>query len=306
MRRHLQRTHTQSTIDNEAKAPQGPFVAPKEYEITWDPGVVKSYLQAWEAKKYLKLKPEKLKWSPFLVTKAKKTEGAEGLQIENPQPPPTEQEIQEEVQTNDLLALSPEPDHDNEDVLPEFTPTNKVSKGKSRTSSISRPASRMRSTRSRSTQRGVDENEVSIPQVLEMKHVKTGSTASTDDGTKLKRSGVLTTYSGSAKKKRRVVESSSDADETRELQAALTRSRSASPYSSPVEANGYAHTNGTKQNGNVALDNTFTSPRPATTSLSMDKGVEGDKYDSDGTDADAEGEDEDAEGEEDPDVVLAL
>jgi hypothetical protein len=76
-RRHLQRTHTQTPKEDEPKSSKGPFVPPTEYEIHWEPEKVEMYLRNWEAKKYLKLKPEKLKWSPFLVARTKKTEAAE-------------------------------------------------------------------------------------------------------------------------------------------------------------------------------------------------------------------------------------
>ncbi|KAJ3811328.1 hypothetical protein EV368DRAFT_40823 [Lentinula lateritia] len=66
-RRNLQRTLTNTTE-------RSPFIAPKEYEITWDPEVVQNYMRTWEAKGYLKLRAEKLKWSPFLLIRA----GAEG------------------------------------------------------------------------------------------------------------------------------------------------------------------------------------------------------------------------------------
>lgn len=84
-RRNLQRTLTNTTErshtddnknsnDNHHHVPIGQFIAPKEYEITWDPEVVRNYMQNWEAKGYLKLRAEKLKWSPFLLVRA----GAEG------------------------------------------------------------------------------------------------------------------------------------------------------------------------------------------------------------------------------------
>ncbi|KAJ3995087.1 hypothetical protein F5050DRAFT_1769833 [Lentinula boryana] len=96
-RRNLQRTLTTTSEriqseDNKNSndnhhAPTGPFIAPKEYEITWDPEVVKNYLQNWEAKGYLRLRAEKLKWSPFLLVRTgvgqvgivKKTEAKEAV-----------------------------------------------------------------------------------------------------------------------------------------------------------------------------------------------------------------------------------
>lgn len=64
-RRALQRTQTQD--DDVSK---GPFVPPKSYRIHWDQEKVSSYLTNWEGKGYLRLKPEKLKWTPFLVSRA--------------------------------------------------------------------------------------------------------------------------------------------------------------------------------------------------------------------------------------------
>ena len=71
-RRHLQRTQTNDDVDS---TPKPPFSAPRQYEIRWDREYVIQYLAAWGAKGYLKLKPEKLKWSPFLLARMKKTDG---------------------------------------------------------------------------------------------------------------------------------------------------------------------------------------------------------------------------------------
>ncbi|KAF8072006.1 hypothetical protein FPV67DRAFT_1483488 [Lyophyllum atratum] len=70
-RRHLQRTQTN---DKDSETPKGPFVAPTHYEITWDRDKVNQYLQAWESKGYLKLRPEKLRWSPYILTRKDKAE----------------------------------------------------------------------------------------------------------------------------------------------------------------------------------------------------------------------------------------
>lgn len=68
-RRHLQRKQT-----TEEEGTNAPFVVPVDYEITWDKQAVRAYLDKWEAKGYLKLKPERLKWSPFIMFRTKKTE----------------------------------------------------------------------------------------------------------------------------------------------------------------------------------------------------------------------------------------
>ncbi|KAF9466565.1 hypothetical protein BDZ94DRAFT_1288192 [Collybia nuda] len=67
-RKNVQRTQTN---DKEVDTPKGPFVAPTHYEIHWDPGMVDNYMRTWEAKGYFKLKPEKLSWSPYLLTRAR-------------------------------------------------------------------------------------------------------------------------------------------------------------------------------------------------------------------------------------------
>lgn len=68
-RKHLQRTQT-----NDDEKVKGPFVLPTSYEIHWDPDEVEQYMARWEAKGYLTLKPEKLKWSPFIVARMRKSE----------------------------------------------------------------------------------------------------------------------------------------------------------------------------------------------------------------------------------------
>lgn len=54
---------------------EGPFVPPKHYEVRFDREKVKAYLRNWEAKGYLKLKPEKLQWTPYLLTRGAIEEG---------------------------------------------------------------------------------------------------------------------------------------------------------------------------------------------------------------------------------------
>ncbi|KAK4695554.1 hypothetical protein P7C70_g8528, partial [Phenoliferia sp. Uapishka_3] len=44
-------------------------VIPKAYRIYWDAEVVRAHVEKYEAKEYLQLKPERLQWSPFLVTR---------------------------------------------------------------------------------------------------------------------------------------------------------------------------------------------------------------------------------------------
>lgn len=70
-RRNLQRAQTKLAASETSK---GPFVAPAEYEIVWDREKVSQYLRAWEAKGYLQLKPEKLQWSPYVLTRKDRAE----------------------------------------------------------------------------------------------------------------------------------------------------------------------------------------------------------------------------------------
>ncbi len=71
--RRLQRATTK-----EEPKPKGPFVSPLRYEICWDAEKVDRALSHWESKGQLKVKPEKLKWSPYLLTRESKAEMQEG------------------------------------------------------------------------------------------------------------------------------------------------------------------------------------------------------------------------------------
>lgn len=46
-----------------------PPVIPVDYEIIVDRSRVQAYIDKWEAKEYLQLRPDHLQWSPFLVTR---------------------------------------------------------------------------------------------------------------------------------------------------------------------------------------------------------------------------------------------
>jgi hypothetical protein len=96
-RRALQRTQTNDSNNKPADgAPERvdrPFVPPTRYRIHWDPDHVDAYLRKWALKGYLILRPEKLKWSPFLVARTKKSDGADGLPATQlPETPATETE----------------------------------------------------------------------------------------------------------------------------------------------------------------------------------------------------------------------
>ena len=65
--------HRNSTRDDDSL--KGPFISPTSYEISWDREAVSSYLAKWKSKGLLALKPENLKWSPFLVARTLKSDG---------------------------------------------------------------------------------------------------------------------------------------------------------------------------------------------------------------------------------------
>lgn len=78
-RRHLQRPNPQKQTEGRNKS-STPFVAPAHYEISWDQDKTERWLEAWEKKGYLRLKPEKLKWTPFVLSRTKA--GVELRQVE--------------------------------------------------------------------------------------------------------------------------------------------------------------------------------------------------------------------------------
>lgn len=69
-RRNLQKS--QPPEDDQAN--KAPFSPPENYEIEWDKDEVEQFMSDWEAKGYLTLQPEKLKWIPFLVSRADRTQ----------------------------------------------------------------------------------------------------------------------------------------------------------------------------------------------------------------------------------------
>ncbi|KAI0032519.1 hypothetical protein K488DRAFT_70552 [Vararia minispora EC-137] len=70
-RRHLVRAQTHDDDVNKL-----PFLPPSHYEIHWDPDIVATYITRWEAKGYPSVKPDKLRWSPFLIARVKKSDVA--------------------------------------------------------------------------------------------------------------------------------------------------------------------------------------------------------------------------------------
>lgn len=72
-RRHLQKVHPPHPLDipseSHSGAPNSDFIPPKRYEIRFERDKVETYMQNWEAKGYLKLRPEKLQWTPYLTSR---------------------------------------------------------------------------------------------------------------------------------------------------------------------------------------------------------------------------------------------
>ncbi|KAF9223489.1 hypothetical protein BS17DRAFT_767339 [Gyrodon lividus] len=79
-RRHSQRPTTQKESEGGGNKSNTPFVAPVRYEISWNQENVEQWLESWAKKGSLKLKPEKLKWTPFVLSRTKA--GGEDLQAE--------------------------------------------------------------------------------------------------------------------------------------------------------------------------------------------------------------------------------
>ncbi|KAH8117797.1 acyl-CoA N-acyltransferase [Phellopilus nigrolimitatus] len=64
-RRNLQKAQPK----DEDKAAKTEFVPPTVYDIHWNRERVRHILEDWESKGHLTLKPERLKWTPFLVSR---------------------------------------------------------------------------------------------------------------------------------------------------------------------------------------------------------------------------------------------
>ncbi|KAM0792608.1 hypothetical protein ACM66B_005269 [Microbotryomycetes sp. NB124-2] len=101
-RNHQHSTHplTTGTLANKPRTskpeddPHGipNAVLPTRYQIVFDRNEVETYLAKWEAKGHLKLKPDALQWSPFLVTRGYGLDvnvGSTAIDGDNPQPETT-------------------------------------------------------------------------------------------------------------------------------------------------------------------------------------------------------------------------
>ncbi|CAE6487132.1 unnamed protein product [Rhizoctonia solani] len=55
--------------DGHGHEPSAPVVLPRKYTIRWNPAEVESYVQNWERKGHLRLKPDRLKWVPYRLSR---------------------------------------------------------------------------------------------------------------------------------------------------------------------------------------------------------------------------------------------
>ena len=70
-RRGLARTNTK----DESKAP---LVIPTEYTVHWNREELDAYVTAWRAKEHVRIQPRCLKWSPFILSRARKSDNVGG------------------------------------------------------------------------------------------------------------------------------------------------------------------------------------------------------------------------------------
>jgi hypothetical protein len=140
---------------------KGPFVAPKHYEIRFEREKVEVYLRKWESKEYLRLKPEKLQWTPYLVTRSTQeapkidlpaldtlpvevvvtpaTESVVVVVSEPPTEPVTPAATTAATRSGeDLLAL---PQEEKDDVMPMVVDTVMVEEPRARTRSAGKESS---------------------------------------------------------------------------------------------------------------------------------------------------------------------
>ncbi|KAF8689021.1 MYST (SAS MOZ) family, partial [Rhizoctonia solani] len=61
--------------DGHGHEPSAPVVLPRKYTIRWSPAEVESYVQNWERKGHLRLKPDRLKWVPYRLSRHPTTAG---------------------------------------------------------------------------------------------------------------------------------------------------------------------------------------------------------------------------------------
>jgi hypothetical protein len=91
-RRTLQRTQTPDTPsraspdspggdgDGDAAKPK-PFIPPAAYTVRCTPEEAAAWLARWDAKGHVRLRPERLRWTPFIVPGVPKTDGPDALPV---------------------------------------------------------------------------------------------------------------------------------------------------------------------------------------------------------------------------------
>lgn len=87
-----------SAKDDNVSVPRIP--SPGSYTIEWDRAEVEAYLVRWHAKGYLILKPNRLKWSPYLLTRG-------GLMLKSDTAP------SQALGANDIVDSTPKPSLDD-------------------------------------------------------------------------------------------------------------------------------------------------------------------------------------------------
>ena len=83
-RRNVTRHRAQT--DEPSSDPSQPITLPRYYKIHFDREAVEKHIASYEARNYVRLEPEKLKWTPFLLVRSRQT----GVEIE---PPVTENDV---------------------------------------------------------------------------------------------------------------------------------------------------------------------------------------------------------------------
>ena len=67
-RRNLQKAQPK----DDDKSSKSNFAPPTDYDVHWDKDEVEKFLTEWESKGYLTLNPDRLKWTPFLLSRNEK------------------------------------------------------------------------------------------------------------------------------------------------------------------------------------------------------------------------------------------
>ncbi|QRW17935.1 histone acetyltransferase SAS3 [Rhizoctonia solani] len=73
--------------DGHGHEPSAPVVLPRKYTIRWNPAEVESYVQNWERKGHLRLKPDRLKWVPYRLSRIQRLRTSSRNENANEQEP---------------------------------------------------------------------------------------------------------------------------------------------------------------------------------------------------------------------------